>query len=314
MSIANPYLYGHNPANIRKTKLKRRAAIASLSVAVILIGAKFGAFLLTNSVSLLSSLMDSTFDALASLVTLISITRAALPADANHRFGHGKIEALGALAQAAFIGASSIFLFAESARRFVSPQEIEDPFLGIGVMVFSVLLTAALISYQRSVIRKTGSVSIRADYLHYTGDIVMNISVLLALALGYVTGWHYFDPIFAVGIAIRLLWGTWSIGTEAFDILLDKELPDEGRARIISIVTANPAIRGLHDLRTRNTGDRHFISMHVEVSADLSMAAVHDVMDELEDVLFKAFPKAEVLIHPEPEGLEDHRLDHQIKN
>jgi ferrous-iron efflux pump FieF len=312
MSIANPYLHGNSPEIAKHASLKKRTALTSLAVAAILVGAKLSAFLLTNSLSLLSSLMDSMFDALASLVTLVSISRAALPADADHRFGHGKIEALGALAQALFIAASGIFLFVEALRRFTNPQDIESPLIGIGVMLVSIVLTAGLITFQKNVIRKTGSVAITADHLHYVGDILMNLGVLIALALTYWTGWRYFDPVFSLLISLRLMYDVWQIGRESLDILLDKELSDAEREKIITLVTSHPAVRGVHDLRTRNTGERYFISLHVEMEPQTTIAAVHDVMDELEEMIFNAFPKSEVLIHPEPEGLIDHRLDDQI--
>lgn len=308
MTIANPYLHGDKTHE----RLKRRASVAGLALAVVLALAKFAAFLTTGSVSLLSSLMDSLFDATASIVTLVSISLAAIPADRDHRFGHGKIEALGALAQAMFISASAIFLFIESIHRFIEPQDVKAPAVGIGVMILSIALTAALIAFQRHVIRKTGSVAITADHLHYKGDLLMNFSVFAAILLGYYTRWPYFDPLFAVLIAIRLMYGTAQVGKEAFDILLDKEIPDLERRRIIDLVSRHTEVRGVHDLRTRRTGERTFMEFHIELDRDMPFRRVHDVMDEIETALFAVFPKSEVLIHPEPAGLQDHRLDNVL--
>jgi ferrous-iron efflux pump FieF len=313
MTIANPYFHGQNNGTGADARLKRWASVASLSVATILISLKFFAFLGTNSVSMLSSLMDSCFDMLASLVALISVTQAASPADRDHRFGHGKIEALGALAQSLFVLGSALFLFAESMRRFFRPITPEDPGFGIAVMIVSIVLTTCLIAYQRFVIRRTQSVIVAADSLHYTGDVLMNLGVLAALALGYLTKWPYFDPLFAFAIAIRLLMGAWEIGKTSFDILLDKELPDAERQKIKDIVKSHARVRGIHDLRTRSTGERVFMEFHIEVDPVMTIAEVHDVMDDVEIMLFAAFEKAEVLIHPEPEGLDDHRLDHILK-
>ncbi len=222
MSIANPYLHGDLSADAKGAQLKRWAAAASLSVAIILITIKVAAYLVTDSVSLLSSLMDSSFDALASLVTIISIAHAATPADEDHRFGHGKMEALSALAQAVFVFGSAVFLFFAAVRRFIEPQHIKEAETGIGVMIASIVLTTLLVVFQKYVIRKTKSVAIAADHLHYKGDLLMNLGVFSALCLSYYSRWPHFDPIFAVIIALSLLWGAKSVSMEAFDILMDK--------------------------------------------------------------------------------------------
>lgn len=309
MSIANPYLYGAGGKSAADTRLKKTVARAGVAAAGLLLAAKFFAFLSTNSVSVLSSLMDSAFDILASLVTLTGIIHAAAPADSDHRFGHGKIESLSALAQAVFVLGAGVFLFAESLRRFVTPQEIDRPVIGIAVMAFSILVTGALLWFQRHAIRKTQSVAIKADHLHYKGDILMNASVLAALVLGAVTEWPYFDPLFSLAISFRLFYGAWHIGRESFDILLDREIADHEREKIISIVSAHPEVTGIHDLRTRYTGDRTLISFHAEMNPDMKISQVHDAMDEIEKIVYAHFPKSEILIHPEPSGLKDHRID-----
>lgn len=313
MSVANPNIYGPGAGNKEEERLKRLAATGGILVAAILIVAKLIAFFMTHSVSLLSSLMDSGFDVIASVLTLVSIAQAASPADHEHRFGHGKIEAVGALAQALFLAGSAVFLVVESVRRILHPQMLEDPGIGLGVMALSMALTYLLVLYQKKVIAKTNSVAVAANYLNYYGDLMMNAGVMLALGLTYITQWSYFDPIFALGIAARLLWGTYKVAVDSFDILLDKELPDRDRAMILDLAGFHDAVHGVHDLRTRNTGERMMISFHIELDPEMSIRAVHDVMDEIEEALHQAFPKAEVFIHPEPAGLDDHRLDNVIR-
>jgi ferrous-iron efflux pump FieF len=313
MSIANPYKSGPHTLDTQQLQLRRSAAIASISVAGILIVAKFIAYFMTDSVSIMTSLMDSTFDAVASAAMLISIIHASEPADAEHRFGHGKIEALAALGQALFIFGSAGYLIFESIHRFITPQPIAHQSIGLGIMALSVILTIALITFQKHVIEKTGSVAIGADHLHYKGDLLMNLSVMTALVLSIYSPWPYFDPLFAGGIAIYMLWSTKEIAAESFGILLDQELSPAERERIIALVNTHRHVRAVHDLRTRHTGQQIFIEFHMEVDGDMTLADAHHITEEIEMMIYKEFPKSEVLIHPEPAGLEDYRLDDQIK-
>ena len=294
-------------------RLKRLATAASMSVATVLIITKITAFLMTNSVSLLSSLMDSFFDLLASLVTMLGVLHAATPADENHRYGHGKIEALAALAQAVFVLGSSLFLVVESVRRFITPEAVRDAEIGIGVMLLSIIMTGALISFQKYVVRKTKSVAIAADRLHYTGDLLMNAAVIAALLLATYTGWSYFDPLFALLIVGVLLRGAWGILMSSSDILMDKELPEADRRRIEEIATSHPHVESIHDLRTRSSGNHLFIEFHIEMDGSMTLSRAHDITEELEKKLYAAFPKAEILMHQEPAGINDHRLDHRIQ-
>ncbi len=312
MNTPNPHLHGSNKKRQVELRLKRMATGASISVATILIITKVTAFFMTNSVSLLSSLMDSFFDLLASLVTLLGVIHAASPADEDHRYGHGKLEALAALAQSVFVFGSSMFLLVESGRRFMTPEAVRDAEVGIGVMLLSIILTACLISFQKYVVRKTRSVAISADRLHYTGDLLTNAAVITALLLSQYTGWTYFDPIFAVIIACVLLRGAWGILISSADILMDKELPEEDRQKIEQIATAHPHVESIHDLRTRSTGDVVFIEFHVELDGEMTLSRAHDITEELEKKLYAAFPKSEILMHQEPAGIDDHRLDHVI--
>ncbi len=311
MNIANPYLHG-NLDDKKALNLKRWASVASLGVAIILVAVKFVAFLRTDSVSILSSLMDSSFDGFASFITMMSVMHAATPADEEHRFGHGKLEALSALAQAVFIFGAACFLIFESIRRFFTPVHVHDADVGIYVMTLSIVLTAVLIAFQWYVIKKTKSIAISADHLHYKGDLVMNLSVFVAMALSFYSPWPYYDPMFASAIALVLLYGSYSITRESFDILMDKEIPAEDREKILNLVRAHKDVAAVHDLRTRNTGERIFIEFHMEVDGNLSLNRAHAITEEVEKSLYDAFPKSEVLIHQEPAGIDDHRLDNII--
>ncbi|WP_448203424.1 cation diffusion facilitator family transporter [Azospirillum sp. sgz302134] len=293
-------------------RLRRYATYASVSVSATLIASKLLAYLATDSVSILSSLIDSSTDLLASVVTLLGVRAALRPPDEAHRFGHGKAEALAALAQAAFIGGSALFLTIEAVRRLIRPEPVGEGAVGIGVMLLSILLTAGLITFQRHVIKATGSVAIGADRLHYSGDLLMNTAVIVAILLTGWTGIGAFDPLFGLGIAAFLLYGARGVGMEALNVLMDRELPEEERQRILALVTAHPEARGVHDLRTRSTGMGAFIELHLELDPQITVAAAHDITDRIETELREAFFHAEVMIHQEPAGLQDERLDHRI--
>lgn len=291
---------------------RRRAAYASIAVALTLIAVKLATYLGTGSVSILSSLIDSSVDALASVVTLLGVAQALTPPDAAHRFGHGKAEPLAALAQSAFITGSAVFLGYEAIGRLVDPRPVDSTGLGIAVMIFAIVMTAGLVTFQRWVIERTGSIAIDADSLHYRGDLLMNLAVIAALVLTRVTGAGYWDPLFALGIAGFLVWNALRIAETALDVLMDRELPDDDRARVVALVLAHPQARGLHDLRTRSTGVGQHIDFHLELDSDLTLAEAHDITDEIELRLREAFPSADFSIHQEPEGLDDDRLDNRI--
>ncbi len=290
--------------------LRKWATYASVATAVILIGAKLVAYLKTGSVSLLSSLIDSIIDAFSSIVMMVGVHHATQPADREHRFGHGKFEALAAIAQAVFITVSALFLVYESLKRFVHVQEIHHPALGIGVMVFSIILTLVLVGFQYYVIRKTDSVAIAADSLHYKGDLLINLAVIAAIVLTQQTTWQYYDPLFALMIAMVLLHGAWKIGQQSVDILVDKELPDSDRQEIAEIVRASGQVHNLHGLRTRSSGMNLFIEFYLEIDGSKSVAAAHDITRDVESRLHRTFPNAEVIIHIMPHNLEESRPDH----
>lgn len=312
MSIANPY-FASATADPALLRLKRNAAIASCSVGAVLIAAKFYAYLATNAVSMLSSLLDSCFDVFASLITLFSVMHAATPADRQHRYGHGKAEALSALAQSVFVLVTAGFLFYESAYRLFRPVNLEATGIGVGVTVLAIVLTFALLAYQRHVIAQTKSVAISGDNLHYKGDLLMNLAVIAALVLTAQTGITAIDAFFGMGIALHLLRGVWAIAKKSIDILMDKELASATRKDIKDVIARHPAAKGVHDLRTRDTGERIFIEFHLEMDGSLTLDQAHDVTEEIEKMLFDAYPASEVIIHQEPAGLSDHRLDDRVR-
>jgi len=283
-------------------KLLRLATYASISVALILIVAKLIAWGLSDSVSLLATLIDSVLDALASLINLIAVRHALTPADKEHRFGHGKAEALAGLSQSMFIAGSAGFLLLEAGRRLISPIAVESVGVSMLVMVFSIIATLLLLSFQAHVIRKTNSTAIRADALHYRTDLLVNASVILALWLS-VKGWAGFDALFACAIAIYILYSAWEIITVSYDHLMDRELPDEQREEIERLVLQHKSARGLHDLRSRHSGTVTFIQLHLELDDDLSLLEAHKISDEVELCLLEAFPGSEIIIHIDPQSV-----------
>ncbi len=286
-------------------RLMKLATAASVVVAVILIGIKLVAWLLTDSVSVLSSLIDSMMDVLASLINLLAVRRALQPPDREHRFGHGKAEPLAGLGQSAFIAGSAALLTVEAVRRLFHPQPVAAVEVGIGVMLFSIMLTIALVALQRYVVRKTNSTAVSADALHYETDILINGSVIASLALSHWLGLHLADPVFAIAIAAYLLRGAWLIARRSLDVLMDREFPDDERVRIRDIALSHPEVTGMHDLRTRQAGIRQFIQLHLEMDGDKRLGEAHEIADAVEAWIRDAYPGAEVIIHQDPEGLQE---------
>ncbi len=289
----------------RAAQLMRWATYASVCVALTLIGAKAVVLALTGSVALLSSLVDSTLDAVASIVNLVAVGHAVVPADREHRFGHGKAESLAALGQSALIAGSAVFLLWAAGSRLIQPMAVAEGAVGIAVMVGSMALTAGLVLFQRYVVRMTGSLAITADSLHYKTDFLMNAAVIAALILAYYFGWVLADPLFAGAIARYILHCAWVIFRGALDQLMDRELPDDQRQRIREIALAHPDVRQLHDLRTRASGTQTFIQLHLELDGALTLYRAHVIADTVEAEINQAFPGAEVIIHQDPAGVED---------
>ncbi|MGO1075688.1 cation diffusion facilitator family transporter [Inquilinus sp. CA228] len=296
----------------RRDRLLRLATTVSVSVASTLAVLKLAAWLVTGSAAILSSLLDSLVDVAASGILLISVRHALRPPDRSHRFGHGKAEPLGAIAQAAFVGGSALLLIFESAGRFITPEPVAEVPIGIAVMAISLVATVLLVMFQRGVARRTGSTAIEADRLNYVGDTATSVVVLAVLVIGQRPGWQWLDPAAAIGVALWLLVSAARIARRAVDHLMDRELPREDRDRIAAIVRADPEVAGLHDLRTRSAGGTRFIELHVEMDGNLTLWQAHTICDRVEAALSDAFPDAEVILHQEPAGLEDERLDHRI--
>ncbi len=274
-------------------------------MALFLIGLKGWAALQTSSMAMLGSLADSGLDLLASLVVLAGVRIAAVPADTDHRFGHGKAEALAALAQVVLITLSALFIGYRSVERLMHGAQTTEAELGIGVSLIAILVTFALITYQRYVVRRTGSVAISTDRLHYASDLLLNTSVIVALVLDQYAGFAGADAIFGLLIAAWLMYGAWSSSSHALDQLMDREWPEEQRAKFLAACAEYPELSGLHDLRTRTSGTHNFAQFHVWVPADWTVGEAHDRMDRVEEQLQHRFPATEILIHLDPEGHTD---------
>ncbi len=246
-------------------------------------------------------------DIVASLVNLVAVRHAMSPADREHRFGHGKAEPLAVLGQSAFITGSAILLLAEAVRRLISPVPVENARAGVAVMVFSIMVTIALVLYQRHVVRRTGSIAISADELHYRSDVVLNLSVIAALVLGGTFGFPLLDPLFGAAIGIWIVYSAVRLARLSLVQLMDRELPDEEREKIRGIAQSHPDVVAAHDLRTRIAGPTAFIQLHIEMEGGLSLIRAHEISDEVEAELRAAYPNAEVIIHQDPEGVEEPR-------
>ena len=282
-----------------------RAALASVAMATFLIVLKSWAAWSTGSVAMLGSLADSGLDLLASAVTLYGVRLAAQPADHDHRFGHGKAEALAALFQVMLITASAVGIAWRAIMALGSDAPTQGAEFGIGVSLVAIAATVVLLAYQRSVIRQTGSVAIVADNVHYQSDVLLNGSVIVALILDQYFGWRSADPIFGIVIALWLAFGAFRASSSAINQLMDKEWPEEQRARFIEVAARQPGIKGIHDFRTRHSGAHDFAQFHMEVARDMTIEQAHVVVEGVERALHKAFPKVEVLIHLDPEGHVD---------
>lgn len=278
----------------------RQATLASMSVATILVVAKGIAWLVTDSVGMLSSLVDSALDLVSSLITFIAVRQALVPADEDHRFGHGKAEALAGVAQAGFIAASAGGLALTVADRFLHPRPVQAESTGLLVSAFAVLLTFALMLFQTHVVRRTNSIAIGADKAHYTTDFVTNIAVGAGILAASRLDQPLIDLAVALGVAVYLVTGAWTIGRTSIDVLMDRELPEQDRARILDIVHRHPGVRSVHDLRTRSSGLTQFIQLHVVLHPTMSLGRAHVIGDSIEAAIREAYPQAEVILHIDP--------------
>jgi ferrous-iron efflux pump FieF len=280
-------------------------ALAAVAVATVLAAAKLGTYLLTDSLAMLASFADSALDVFASCVNLLAIRHALTPADREHRFGHGKAEPLAGLGQSGLIAGSAAFLIVESASRLLQPHPVEHAFMGLAVSAGSIVATIGLVIAQRIVIRRTGSVAISADHMHYLGDLATNFGVIVGIVLASEFGFLRADPLIGVAIAFILLWSAWHVFIQSYHQLMDRELPDADRDRIKAIIRAHPDVRSLHDLRTRAAGTHSFIQLHLELDPAITLARAHQISDAVEQEILAAYPNAEVIIHQDPAGLEE---------
>ncbi|WP_206242274.1 cation diffusion facilitator family transporter [Novosphingobium terrae] len=287
----------HDPA-----ALNRSAALASITMASVLVAIKgYGAWS-TGSAAMLGSLADTALDLVASVATLAGVWVAGQPADDNHRFGHGKAEALSALFQVVLIGVSAVVLAIHSVQQLFAGGRSEQAGEGIIVSAVAIVGTLALLAWQRHVLARTRSIAIATDHLHYQSDLILNIAVIVALALDQYAGFTRADPLFGLGIALWLGWGAWKASQEAIEQLMDHEWPEDKKARFIEVLAMHPELRGVHDLRTRTSGNQDFVQFHVWVDGNMTVTHAHKVMDEIEAKLKTHFPDVEILIHPDPEG------------
>ena len=282
-----------------------RAALASVSVALVLLIAKAWAAYQTDSTAMLGSLADTALDVIASLTTLIGVRIAAMPADHDHRFGHGKAEALVALAQVVLIAVSAVGIGVRAIERLLNGARTQAMSDGIAVSLLAIVLTFVLLWYQRRVIARTGSVAIKTDNVHYKSDLMLNGSVIVALVLEQALHVAGADAVFGIAIALWLAWGAFRASSEAIAQLMDQEWPENERQQFLAATASYPELHGLHDLRTRKSGTLRFVQFHVWVPAEWTVQEAHDRLDAVEEELQQRFPGTEILIHVDPEGQTD---------
>lgn len=294
-------------------RLNRIASLASLCLAAVLIGVKLWAWIVTGSVAMLTSAIDAIVDAGAAVATFAGVRYAARPADRDHRFGHGKGEALAAFVQAMFLAGAAVVLVFQSVERLIHPEPLAHLDLGLWIIIASTIAAAGLVALQSFVARRTASTAISADRAHYLTDIAVNLAVLAAFIVSGLTGWASADPAFALAISGYMLWNVKGITQQALRQLLDRELATAERRRIREAVLAVPGVQALHDLRTRDAGDRVFVEFHLEVDGNLTVTHGHAVSEAAEAAVSALFPSADTVVHIEPAGIADTRLDAEIR-
>lgn len=289
-----------------RAQLLRAATNAAVAVALLLAATKMTAFLFSDSVALLASALDSALDGSASLLNALAVRYALRPADSDHRFGHGKSEALAGVAQALFITGSGVFVIVRAVVRLVHPVPLTAALPAVLVMTGSLALTLGLVAFQARVVVRTGSTAIRADALHYASDVASNAAALLALLLARA-GLERADPLLGLLIALVTLYAAWRIGADSLSVLMDHELPESQRHEIERIVLAHAQVRGMHALRTRMSGSTPLIQFHIELDPDISLADANRIAHDVEAALDHALPEADVTIHQDPVGQPCHR-------
>lgn len=281
-------------------RLLRLATRASLAVALVLIVTKGIAWWMSGSLALLAGLTDSLLDGAASLLNLLAVHYALRPADEDHRYGHGKAQALSGMAQALFISVSGVLIGMQAIERIQNPEPLTSEWPGIVVTLLALGLTVALLSLQTRVIKATGSSAIKADSLHYRSDLLLNLSILLALALSAL-GWPQADAWFGLGIAGYIIWSAVQIARETFSVLMDQELPTDVSAHMLELACTVPGVLGAHDLRTRISGQVWFVQVHLELPGSLTLSVAHELCDRAAATITAQYPQAEVLVHADPQ-------------
>ena len=286
-------------------RLMRLATVASISTALILIVAKFAAWRLTDSVSMLSSLVDTSLDLVSSMVTFLAVRQALVPADDNHRFGHGKAEGLAGLIQAGFIAASGCALLVAIVERLGNPKQVREEEIGLFVSVLAIGLTLCLVTFQKYVVRRSGSLAISADMAHYSTDLVATFVTGMGVFLSGLLDQPLIDSGVAGLVALYLMHGGWKVGRESLNVLMDHELPAEDSRKIEAIARAHPGVTDVHDLKTRSSGLTKFIQLHIEVEPDLSVVLGHAIGLDVQTEIARAYPGAEIILHVDPASLEE---------
>ncbi len=294
-------------------KLKRLAATLSVSLAVALCFLKIFGSIYTGSLAILSSLIDSLADVFASSLSFVAIKFSTRPASLEHRYGYGRAESISALAQAAFIAGSGLFVMYDGITRIINPAPLEQTDFGIVVMAISLIATLALIAFQKYVTKKTASPAIKADSAHYTVDVLTNLSIIISLLVVKFLGINWFDILTAFIISAYLIFNAYKIAAEAVAALTDRELSQDIKQKVIDIVTNSEGIKGYHDFRSRDLGGVYFFEIHLELDGNLTLNLTHELTDNVEDAIKRQFPDAQVIIHQDPYGLRENRLDYTIE-
>ena len=293
-------------------KLKTFAACASISVSLTLSIIKAGAAIVTGSLSVLSSMVDSLTDVISSSISLVAVKFANKPLTEHHRYGYGKAESVSALIQAAFIAGSGGFIFYDGICRLMNPAPLKQTAVGLWIMGASIVLTVGLIAFQSAVVKKTKSQAIEADSAHYTVDLLTNGAIILSLLVVRYLHWQWFDCATAVVISVYLLWNAGRIAVKALEEITDHEVADDIKQKIVDLALSVPEVKGYHDFRTRVSGMRMFVEIHLELDGNLTLSQSHDISDKVEEKILAAFPMSQIIVHQDPYGLHEKRLDHEI--
>lgn len=280
-----------------------RAVYASIFTAILILIAKVVAWYVTDSPTILATLTDSFLDIAASFINFIAAKYALQPPDNEHRFGHGKAEDLAVFTQSTFFSLSGIFIIVIAAKRIIYPESTKENDFGIAVMVFSMVATTLLIMYQTYSYKKTSSKIVKADRLHYVVDLLTNAGVILSLYLSKVLDNKIIDPIFAICIALYLLYSAWDLLSSAFHNLLDHEFKPADKEKLDELIMSHKKVKGYHDLKTRYAGRQSFIQFHLELEGRMTLNESHRISEEIEMGIMNEFKRAEVIIHQDPAEL-----------